>query len=118
MTQFLADAHPAAHLLPASASEPNALFRARVAFFVNTFVSKALPQIFNGWKAQEPDAKDAVADELVAVVVKELEPLFDWDPAATGPYFGGSQKPTLAEVMFPLPPFLFSGLLFLASLGR
>lgn len=100
VTQFLADAHPSQHLLPASTSEENALFRARVGFFVDTFISKVLPQIFAGWRAQEPDAQDAAAEDLVAVLVKEVEPLFDWDQSV-GPYFGGSQKPTLAEVSAP-----------------
>lgn len=96
VSQFLADAHPS-HLLPPSNSVQNALFRARVAFFADTFISKALPQIFAGQRANSETDKDTAAEELVAVVVKELEPLFSWD-VSKGPYFGGHERLTLAEV--------------------
>lgn len=110
MAQFLADTHPSQNLLPSSStSEANALFRARVGFFVDTFISKALPQIFNGWRAQSAEEGDVAANEIVNVIAKEVEPLFDWDVAGNkgGPYFGGSQKPTLAEVLFLPFPFPF-----------
>ncbi|KAK4941401.1 hypothetical protein LTR10_018670 [Elasticomyces elasticus] len=97
VTQFLADAHPS-HLLPPSNSEGAALFRARVAFFADTFVSKALPQIMAGQRAQDEAGKDEAAEALVAVVAKEIEPLFTWDKAA-GPYFGGNERLTLAEAL-------------------
>ncbi|KIW84509.1 hypothetical protein Z517_03759 [Fonsecaea pedrosoi CBS 271.37] len=103
VAQFLADAHPS-HLLPRTASVDDALYRARVAFFVDTFVSKALPLIFGGWRAQTDEEKDTAAQDLVAVLVKEVEPLFDWAGQGKGPYFGGSDKLTLAEV--DTAPFL------------
>lgn len=108
MAQFLADTHPTHNLLPpSSTSEADALFRARVGFFVDTFISKALPQIFNGWRAQAAEERDVAANEIVNIIAKEVEPLFDWDVAGGkgGPYFGGSQKPTLAEVLFFPPSF-------------
>lgn len=95
VTQFLVDAFPS-HLLPPSTTEANALFRARVAFFVDAVISKVLPHIFAGQRAQDPDAKDAAAEDLIAAIVKEVEPLFTWE--GKGPFFGGSEKPTLAEV--------------------
>ena len=96
VSQFLADAHPS-HLIPPSNGADNALFRARVNFFADTFITKALPHIFNGWKAQTDSEKDEAAEGFVAAVVKELEPLFDWDETK-GTFFRGSQKVTLAEV--------------------
>ena len=99
VTQFLADAHQS-HLLPASTSEANALYRARVGFFVDAFISKVLPQIFAGQRAQEAGEKDAAAGELVAALAKEVEPLFTWE--GPGPYFEGSEKLTLAEVCLHL----------------
>jgi glutathione S-transferase len=64
---------------------------------VDTFISKVLPQIFASQRAQSEAEKDAAGDELVGVVVKEFEPLFNWSQG-TGPYFGGSERLTLAEV--------------------
>ncbi|KIX93366.1 uncharacterized protein Z520_11009 [Fonsecaea multimorphosa CBS 102226] len=109
VTQFLADAHPS-HLLPPTGSVDDALYRARVAFFVDTFISKALPQIFAGQRAQSEADKDAAAQDLIAVLVKELEPLFTWVGQGSGPYFGGSNKLTLAEVQ--TAPFLLRLLAF------
>ena len=94
--QFLADAHPS-HLLPPSESVSNALYRARIAFFVDTLVSKVLPQIFGGWRAQSEAEKDTAAEGLASTVAKELEPLFNWGQGK-GPFFGGSERLTLAEV--------------------
>jgi len=97
VAQFLADAHQS-HLLPPTTSVANALYRARVAFFVDAFFSKAMPLIFAGQRAQSEADKDAAAEDLVAVVVKELEPLFNWNNSS--PFFGGSDRLTLAEVGF------------------
>ncbi len=96
VAQFLADAHHQSHLLPPTTSVANALYRARLAFFVDAFFSKAMPLVFAGQRAQSAADKDAAAEELVAVVVKELEPLFNWDNSL--PFFGGSDRLTLAEV--------------------
>lgn len=74
-----------------------ALYRARVAFFVDAFISKVLPHLFASHRAQDDAEQDAVAEELVRAVVRELEPLFTWD-TAKGPFFGGANHLTLAEV--------------------
>ena len=94
VSQFLADAHPS-HLLPASNGATNALYRARVNFFADTFISKLLPHIFP--RAQTEAERDAAGEELVKIVVKEMEPLFTWDQAK-GSFFEGSERVTLAEV--------------------
>ncbi|RVX70988.1 hypothetical protein B0A52_06146 [Exophiala mesophila] len=97
VSQFLADAHES-HLLPASTgSIDNALFRARVAFFVDTYITKVLPHFFGSMRAQSAEDKQKAGEDLVAAVVKEVEPLFTWD-ASKGAFFGGHSKPTLAEV--------------------
>ncbi|EXJ53925.1 glutathione S-transferase [Cladophialophora yegresii CBS 114405] len=98
VAQFLADAHPSS-LLPPSTGASNALYRARVNFFADTFITKALPHIFAGQRGQSEAEKDEAAESLVAAVVKELEPLFTWDPASKGPFFGGSERVTLAEAL-------------------
>jgi len=97
VTQFLADAHQS-HLLPPSTGATNALHRARLNFFADTFITKALPQIFAGQRAQSEAEKDAAAEELVKALVKEVEPLFTWD-TAKGPFFEGSERLTLAEAL-------------------
>jgi glutathione S-transferase len=85
VAQFLADAHPSHLLLPSNS-----------AFFVDTFFSKALQHFWAGVRAADAADKDAAAEEFVKVIEKELEPLFPEN--AKGPFFGGSERLTLAEV--------------------
>ena len=94
VAQFIADAHPS-HLLPTSTPVENALYRSRIAFFVDAFFSKILPHFWTGIRAASDAEKDAAADELVAAVAKEVEPLL---VDGKGPFFGGNEKLTLAEV--------------------
>ncbi|KAJ5160245.1 uncharacterized protein N7482_007249 [Penicillium canariense] len=96
VAQFLADAHPS-HLLPASGPAENALYRARVSFFVDALFSKVVPHFFASVKSASEAERDAAAEQLVAGVVKEVEPLLA-DTEGKGPFFGGSDKLTLAEV--------------------
>jgi len=94
VAQFLADAHPS-HLEKSSSEEGGALQRARINFFVDAYISKVLPNLINAMKAQnEADSAKAI-NTLVATVTKELEPHIQ-DAA---PFFGGSAKLTLVEVL-------------------
>lgn len=99
MSNFLADAYPS-HLVPPSNTVEGAIRRARIAFFVDTYFSKFqssyIKAVFG--KTQEEATEAATAG--AAAVVKELEPLL----ADAGPFFGGSEKLTLAEVGFTTPP--------------
>jgi len=100
VAQFLADSFPS-HLLPASNSSPTApLFRARVAFFVDAWFSKVNSFIFQTVHADTTEAKEEKAEKLVAGIKKEIEPLL----ADAAPYFNGSDKFTLAEVL--IAPFI------------
>ncbi|ETS74666.1 hypothetical protein PFICI_13150 [Pestalotiopsis fici W106-1] len=94
VSNFLADAFPS-HLVPASTDPNGPLVRARIAFFADTFVSKVGGhfQKANFGKTEE-DRAEAV-ENLVAAAAKELEPLL----ADAAPFFGGSDKLTLAEVL-------------------
>jgi len=94
VAQFLADAHPS-HLEKSSTDEGGALQRARINFFVDAYLSKVLPSLINGMKAQNQDDAAKATNTLVAAVTKELEPYIQ-DAA---PFFGGSEKLTLAEVL-------------------
>ncbi|KAJ6019639.1 hypothetical protein N7522_001706 [Penicillium canescens] len=94
VAQFIADAHPS-HLLPPSGPAENALYRARVAFFVDAFFSKVVPHLFASLRAASDAERDDAAGLLVDAVVKEAEPLLE---DGKGPFFGGSERLTLAEV--------------------
>ena len=94
VAQFLADAFPS-HLLPASHSSPTAaLTRARIAFFADTYATKVTGKLFGAMSGTTEEEKEAKTDEVVAAVEKEIEPLL----TDAAPFFGGSDKMTLAEV--------------------
>lgn len=109
VTQFLADAFPS-HLVPPSNTADGALRRARINFFVDAFSSKVSPNIFKIFRPQSDEDKEKIVDEVIAVIAKELEPLL----ADAAPYFGGSEKITLAEVFKSLKPLFafWDGLCF------
>ncbi|CAP67177.1 uncharacterized protein PODANS_1_21910 [Podospora anserina S mat+] len=94
VANFLADAYPS-HLLPPSNTPEGALRRARVALFVDAFISKFNSQLFALYTAEGEAARAEIADKAVAALVKEVEPLL----ADASPYFGGSDKLTQAEVL-------------------
>ncbi|KAM0269425.1 hypothetical protein ACHAQH_009753 [Verticillium albo-atrum] len=93
VAQFLADAHPS-HLLPASDEKDGALRRARINFFVDTYFSKVNPLLFKIIGAKTEEEVEDLARTNVEVIVKEIEPLL----SDAAPFFGGSDKITLAEV--------------------
>jgi glutathione S-transferase len=90
---FLADAYPS-HVFPASGNAKDALVRARINFFVDTWFSKAGSFWFQILKAEKED-QEALGKQFVEIVRKEIEPLLK-DAA---PFFGGSSKVTLAEAL-------------------
>lgn len=96
VAQFIADAHPS-HLLPPSGPTENAIYRAKLSFFVDAFLSKVLPHFSSSLRSSTEDERDEAARSLVDAIVKEVEPLLA-DTEGKGPFFGGSEKLTLAEV--------------------
>lgn len=99
VAQFLADARPS-HLLPSSLHDPFApLFRARVAFFTDTWNSKVQANLFPMLTASGED-KEIKVKETLSAIEKEIEPLLK----DAKPFFGGSEKYTLAEAI--VAPFL------------
>jgi glutathione S-transferase len=92
VAQFLSDAHPS-HLEKTSTEEGGALQRAKINFFVDTFITKVNGQTFGILRASEEE-KPELAVKLVDAIVKEVEPLLQ----DAKPFFGGSSKLTLAEV--------------------
>ncbi|OHW95217.1 glutathione s-transferase domain-containing protein [Colletotrichum incanum] len=106
VSQFLADAHPS-HLLPAAGSKDAALRRARINFFVDTYFSKANSLLFKLQLAKSDAEAQEIASSYVDIIAKEIEPLLK----DVAPYFGGSDKATLAEVLtgsFTLRLFSFA----------
>ncbi|PSK54758.1 Multisite-specific tRNA:(cytosine-C(5))-methyltransferase [Elsinoe australis] len=96
VAQFLADNHPS-HLTPPSKTEDGkgALFRARVNFFVDNWFSKVNSKMYPIMLAESDEKKEELVKEVIAAVEKEIEPhLKD-----AGPFFGGSSKLTMAEVL-------------------
>ncbi|KAI1813609.1 thioredoxin-like protein [Poronia punctata] len=94
VSAYLTDAFPS-HLVPASNEPGGALKRARIAFFVDTFMGKVNANTYPLIRATTDEERTAVSQKIVEAVVKEIEPLL----ANAGPFFGGSDKLTLAEVL-------------------
>jgi glutathione S-transferase len=94
VSQFLADAHPS-HLVPSSNTAEGALKRARINFFVDTWFSKVGSHWIQIAKSDDESEKERIAKEFVELVGKEIEPLLK----DANPFFGGSQKITLAEAL-------------------
>lgn len=91
---FLADAYPSSAFWPASPSSPtSALKRARITFFVDTFINKVNGLLLPLLNA-EGEEQEALGRGLVTAVEKQIEPLLE----GAGPFFGGSSSLTFAEV--------------------
>jgi glutathione S-transferase len=90
---YLADAFPS-HLEPASNDKNGALTRARIAFFVDTYMSKVNGSLYPLIMAKTDEERTTLREKVVDNLVKEVEPLL----ANAGPFFNGSEKLTLAEV--------------------
>ncbi|KAJ3528589.1 hypothetical protein NM208_g10132 [Fusarium decemcellulare] len=100
VAQFLADAYPST-FLPASSDPKGPLVRARINFFADTWSSKIQPHLFKLiYRAPSGSEAEEVAQGAAAEVIKEIEPLLD----TAAPFFGGSDKLTLAEAL--VAPFV------------
>ncbi|PNS15017.1 hypothetical protein CAC42_2246 [Sphaceloma murrayae] len=96
VAQFLADNHPSHLTLPSTTEDGRgALFRARVSFFVDAWFSKVNSKMYPTLLAGTEEEKEKLGQEMLAAVEKEIEPLLK----EAGPYFGGSSRLTMAEVL-------------------
>lgn len=93
VAQFLVDQYPS-HLVPPSNAPGGALRRARINFFVDAYISKVNSALLGLISAKTEEDQKAVGDKAVTALVKEVEPLL----VDASPFFGGSDKLTLAEV--------------------
>ncbi|ORY61573.1 thioredoxin-like protein [Pseudomassariella vexata] len=98
--QFLADLHPSSHLCPPPTTTEGALRRAKISFFTDAYWTKFHTHLFRLFEAPMADDEEAVIRDAVAGIVNEVEPLL----ADAKPFFGGSDKLTLAEVI--MGPFV------------
>lgn len=94
VSQFLADAYPS-HLVPPSNAPGGALRRARIALFVDAFFSKFNSPLTALYKAEAEAEREALVQKAIDGLLKEVEPLL----ADAKPFFGGSDRLTLAEVL-------------------
>jgi glutathione S-transferase len=94
VAQFLADQDSSSALVPSPGTAEGALARAKIGFFVDTFFSKFQSPLFKLFSAKTDADQEAAADAALAGLVKEVEPLL----SDAAPFFGGSEKLTLAEV--------------------
>lgn len=72
--------------------------RARINFFTDTWSNKAGSSWFKILMQDSEEEKEKLSQELVETVKKEIEPLLK----DAKPFFGGSEKVTLAEVRSPV----------------
>ena len=93
MCQFLADLYPS-DLLPASTSAEGALKRARIGFFTDTWDNKIASFMWKVLLAADESEKEQKCTEWIEALKKEIEPLLK----DAKPFFGGSDKVTIAEV--------------------
>ncbi|KAI1500329.1 thioredoxin-like protein [Biscogniauxia marginata] len=91
---FLTDAFPS-HLVPASSDPNGPLVRARIAFFVDTYFSKVNGYLFKVLASKTDEEATSLVQEFVDILGKEVEPLL----SNAAPFFNGSEKLTLAEVL-------------------
>ncbi|KAF1363384.1 glutathione-S-transferas-like protein omega 1 [Lizonia empirigonia] len=94
VARFLADAYPS-HLVPTTGTVDAALTRARINFFIDTWFDEVGSYWFQILHADDGAKKEELVKDFVGAVGKEIEPLLK----DAGPFFGGSQKVTLAEAL-------------------
>jgi glutathione S-transferase len=96
VAQFLADAFPPA-LVPKNNGPQTALQRARVAFFVDTYMSKPQAQVMKAIFTSDKDVVRNSIDGAIRDFSEHIEPLL----ADANPFFAGSKDLTLVEVCAP-----------------
>ena len=94
IVEFLTELYPS-HLTPHSGKPAaDAVLHWRQRFFIDTWFSKVNPLLFKITGAADEGARSTIADTIVDLIGKEIEPLL----GDTAPYFGGSSHITVVEV--------------------
>lgn len=94
VAQFLCDIYPS-HLCPPPTTTEGALRRANISFFTDAYWSKFHTVLFRLFEAETESDTEKIVDDAVEGLIREVEPLL----ADANPFFGGSEKITLAEVI-------------------
>lgn len=92
IVQFLVDTHPG-HVLQSSSCAGGPIYRYDIGFFIDTYFSKTHP-FYDSALYSTGEEKVTAAMGYVDGIVEHVEPLL-WNAA---PFFGGSNKITMAEV--------------------
>ncbi|KAK8126765.1 Glutathione S-transferase domain-containing protein [Apiospora kogelbergensis] len=92
--QFLVDVYPS-HLCPPPTTAEGALRRASMSFFTDAYWTKFHTLLFRLFESPTPADEEKVVGEAVQGLVREVEPLL----GDAAPFFGKSQRLTLAEVI-------------------
>jgi glutathione S-transferase len=92
---LLADAYPNGKLVLPSDAAGGPQQRARIAFFVDAYFSKFQSHLHKLFAAKTEEESDPIVQTAVDSLVKEVEPLLK----DAKPFFGGSEKVGLAEVL-------------------
>lgn len=94
IAQFLADSVASTHLTPRTGEAQGALVREKIAFFVETYFSKANIYYYRAIEAKTDEDAEELGKRYVDAVVTDVEPLL----RDAKPFFNGSDKLTMAEV--------------------
>lgn len=92
--QFLVDIYPS-HLCPLPTCVEGALRRARMSFFIDAYWTKFHTILFRLFEAPTKDDEEKIIGDALEGLVGEVEPLLK----DAMPFWGGSQKLTLVEVI-------------------
>lgn len=92
--QFLCDIFPS-DLCPPPASTAGALKRARMSFFIDAYWTKYHTTLFRLFESPTKADEEKVIDDAIDGITREVEPLL----IDAAPFWGGSEKLTLAEVI-------------------
>ncbi|ROV97870.1 hypothetical protein VSDG_04961 [Cytospora chrysosperma] len=102
--QFLCDVYPS-HLCPSPTTTEGALRRAKMSFFIDAYWTKFHTILFQLFEAPTTKDEERIINDAIAGIKEELEPLL----ADASPFWGASDKLTLAEVM--MGPFVIRALI-------
>lgn len=97
--QFLCDIYPS-HLCPPPTTTEGALKRAKMSYFIDAYWTKFHTILFRLFEAPTKEDEERIIDDAIIGIKKEVEPLL----ADASPFWGGSDKFTLAEVL--MSPFV------------
>ncbi|KAJ5669174.1 thioredoxin-like protein [Penicillium macrosclerotiorum] len=95
IAQFLADSVASTHLIPRTGGAQGAFMREKIAFFVETYFSKANIYYYQAIEAKTNEDAEDLGKHYFDAIVTEVEPLL----RDKKPFFNGSSMLTMSEVL-------------------